>query len=327
MERSLARASGTLVGPGAVGLYYGAALIRSGRRLRVLARSDAGTLRENGIVARRVDPASGDERERFAARPDAIETDPERLGPCDWVLIAAKSTANDALPGLLRPLVDPGNTLLVTLQNGLGNGEWLARHFPRNPVVVGLCFVCLNRVSPGVAECYSPGQVDFGSVEDRWPAETRAVRDAFADAGIKARLAPSLNEALWRKLCWNIPFNGLAIAAGGWTTDRILADPETAGRARRLMDEVRAVAHRQGIEIGDAFLDRQFEATERMGAYRPSSLIDFENGKPVEIEAIWSVPQRRGRALGCDLPELARLEAEIRDRVARRDRAGRTNGG
>ena len=51
--------------------------------------------------------------------------------------------------------------------------------------------------------------------------------------------------------------------------------------------EIQAGAKSYGINIEDAFLDRQFELTEPMGPYKPSSLIDFLDGKPVEVDAIW----------------------------------------
>jgi 2-dehydropantoate 2-reductase len=113
---------------------------------------------------------------------------------------------------------------------------------------------------------------------------------------------------------WNIPFNGLAITAapGGMTTDRICADPQLASRVRALMKEVQRAAAAFGIAIADEFLREQFDVTPPMGAYQPSSLVDFRASREVEIEAIWGEPLRRARAAGVDLPELERLYREIR---------------
>ena len=115
---------------------------------------------------------------------------------------------------------------------------------------------------------------------------------------MRIRESESLDEALWRKLCWNVPFNGLAIVGGGITTDLILANPVLKKRCEDLMAEIQAGAKAYGIEIEDAFLDRQFELTEPMGAYKPSSLIDFLARKPVEVDAIWGEALRRGEAKG-----------------------------
>ncbi|MFQ3225041.1 MAG: 2-dehydropantoate 2-reductase, partial [Lentimonas sp.] len=151
-----------------------------------------------------------------------------------------------------------------------------------------------------------------------WAAVAEQVVGAFSDAGIKAKLSPVLDGALWRKLCWNVPFNGLAIAAGGITTDLILADAQLADRARRLMAEIQAAAALCGHEIADSFLQEQFDVTATMSAYRPSSLIDYLDGRAVEVDAIFGEPLRRGQALGLKMPELAQLYAELIAAVAAR---------
>ena len=130
------------------------------------------------------------------------------------------------------------------------------------------------------------------------------------------RCVDSLDEALWRKLCWNVPFNGLAIAGGGITTDLILADQDLTRRARALMLEVQKAAAAYGIEIEDSFIDRQFELTEPMGPYKPSSLLDFLEGKPVELNAIWAEALKRGQNKGVNMPELNLLLKQLKERVS-----------
>ena len=91
----------------------------------------------------------------------------------------------------------------------------------------------------------------------------------------------------------------LAIAGGGITTDLILADPVLKKRSHELMLEIQAGAKAYGIEIEDAFLERQFQLTEPMGPYKPSSLIDFLDGKPVEVDAIWGEAPKAWGSKGC----------------------------
>ena len=134
---------------------------------------------------------------------------------------------------------------------------------------------------------------------------------AFEKAGVLIKKAESLDEVLWRKLCWNIPFNGLAIACGGVTTDLILKDAEHRSRARRLMDEIQGAALGHGIAIEDSFLKRQFDLIEPMGPYKPSSLIDFLGGRSVEVESIWGEPLRRGESKGLQMKELRKLYEEL----------------
>ena len=296
-----------LVGPGAVGGYYGGMLARAGADVRFLFRSTFEEVREHGLEL--VLHGSGGGRvkvEPLRAYRTSVE-----IGPCDWVVVAAKSTANPRLAETLRPLLDE-RTALLTLQNGMGNVENLGRIAGEDRTIVGgLCFTCINRTAPNVVESILPGYVQFGRNGGPLTPKGRDVMEAFAEAGVATREAASLDEALWRKLCWNVPFNGLAIAGGGITTDKILAAPALVRRARALMEELQAAAARFEVKIEDAFLERQFTLTEPMGPYKPSSLIDFLAGRETEVESIWAEPLRRGRQAGAEMPELQKLYEEL----------------
>jgi 2-dehydropantoate 2-reductase len=111
----------------------------------------------------------------------------------------------------------------------------------------------------------------------------------------------------WRKLLWNIPFNGLSIAAGGATVADVLADEGLRSVARQLMDEGLDAARRLGHDIPDSFADFQIERSYSMGPYKPSSMIDWQLGNPVEIEPIWGEPWRQGIAAGATMPRLEML--------------------
>jgi 2-dehydropantoate 2-reductase len=152
---------------------------------------------------------------------------------------------------------------------------------------------------------------------------TRAIAGLLQSAGVHCRAIDSLAEARWRKLIWNVPFNGLAIAAGGITTDRILADPKLAAEVRSLMDEVAEAGRRLGHQIPETFIRQQIDVTPPMGAYKPSSLVDFLAGREIEIEAIWGEPLRQARAAGLAMPRLSELYARLREIAAKNVRAAR----
>lgn len=315
---TLKNKSWALVGPGALGLYYGGLLAANGYILHVMARSDAEALKAQGIVISYIKPETGELINETAVRPESVITDLDIRGSADIVLIAAKSTVNEQLVGALRKFVEPGRTIILSLQNGMGNAEFYAKNFPENPILSGLCFVCVNRVAPGVVENYHPGRVEIGSLGDRWTDQAKQAVAAFEASGVNTRFAQSLDAALWRKLCWNVPFNGLSIAGGGITCDQILAGAQFRERAHRLMLEVQAIARHFGHHIEDSFLDAQFAITKKMGAYQPSSLIDYLENRPVEVDGIWGEPLRRGLAEGVDLPEMQCLYEAIKQLVSGR---------
>jgi 2-dehydropantoate 2-reductase len=84
------------------------------------------------------------------------------------------------------------------------------------------------------------------------------------------------------------------------------------------MKEVQAAAKARGHSFEDTHIKRQFVVTVGMGPYRPSSLIDFVEGRDVEVEGIWGEPLRRGLAAGVKMPETEKLVAEIKARIAAR---------
>jgi 2-dehydropantoate 2-reductase len=308
MSRSFSKIA--VVGSGAVGLYYGTHLALGGADVRFLLRGDLAAVRERGIVVRIGERELRLPPERVGAFASTAE-----IGPVDLVVVALKTTANDQLAALLPPLLGP-QTAVLTLQNGLGADELLAALCGAERVLGGLTFIASSRVAPGEVFCFSPGWITLGEFGRAVGERARAIAALFARSGVRCEVTDNLREARWRKLVWNVPFSGLTIAAGGITTDRVLADPALAAEARALMDEVAAAAQAQGLSISPEFIEQQFSFTPTLGAYKPSSLLDWEAGRAVEVEAIWGEPLRRAQAAGAEMPRLARLYARIRQQVA-----------
>ncbi|MCB1087926.1 MAG: 2-dehydropantoate 2-reductase [Verrucomicrobiae bacterium] len=301
-----------VVGAGAVGCYYGGKLAQFGRDVHFLMRSDLAHVRKHGL---RILSKQGNVH---LPKINAYATT-EEIGPVDLVLIAVKATANAALDTLLPPLLKPdGSTMLMTLQNGLGNDESLAERFGPERVLGGLCFVCLNRLSPGVIDHIGHGRIEMGEFSGLPLPRTWEVQGEFKRCGVVCSVMPDLGLARWRKLVWNVPFNGLSIAAGGIDVSRILADEDLLYLTRGLMDEVIGIARKLGHEIPDSFADRNIENTKSMGAYRTSSLIDFLEGREVEVEEIWGEPSRRGFNAGAEVGRLETLYRLIRRLVRER---------
>ena len=298
-----------IVGSGAVGCYYGGMLTHAGHDVHFLMRADLDAVRRDGLVI-----FSKGTEVRLPQVQCAGTTD--EIGPADMVLIALKATANRELERLLPPLIG-GGTALLTLQNGLGNEDFLAERWGAERVMGGLCFVCINRTAPGVIRHLDHGSISIGEFRRPVSGRARAMADAFGAVEVEANAVDDLEDERWRKLLWNIPFNGLSIAAGATVAD-VLADAGLRALARSLMGEVLDAARRLGHGIPDAFADWQLERSDSMGSYRPSSMIDYELGRPVEAEAIWGEPLRQGLAAGAKMPKLEALHAVIRHVAERR---------
>lgn len=306
-----------VAGCGAVGSYYGAKLGHAGQEVHFLLRSDYEVVRRKGVLIR---SPEGD----FRYQPKCAKT-PEEIGICDLVLIALKTTANDQLGNLVKPLVGPA-TAVFTLQNGLGNEAILAELFGAEKILGGLCFVCLNRIEPGVVQHIAHGKIMMGEYQ-RWPEpRTHDIASIIRNSGVPCKVTDNLESAHWEKLVWNIPFNGLGVAgAAGYdavvngvipvgaklgpclTSDKLLGEQRWEELVRELMLEVIAAANAMGLKVPVAVAEKQIARTRGMGDYKASTLLDFENGQRLETESLFLEPLRQARRAGVATPRLAAL--------------------
>jgi 2-dehydropantoate 2-reductase len=206
---------------------------------------------------------------------------------------------------------------VVLMQNGL-NMERQVALYTGNPkqVIGGLCFICSNKVGPGHVRHLDYGRVMFGrfdpdggkvAVDDR----LRTVAADFEAAGIPTILTDDLVEARWRKLVWNIPYNGLSVVLDA-RTDELMANRQSAQLVEALMWEVvtdcQAVT---GRTIEPAFVEKMISDTVKMKPYRPSMKIDYDEKRPMEIEAIYGNPVRAAQHAGADSPLIEALYQQL----------------
>jgi len=299
-----------IVGSGAIGLYYGGRLAQAGEDVSFLLRSDYDAISRDGL---KVESVHGD----FHLPHVKAGRTPEEIGPVDLVIVAWKATANHQLEEVLRPLLH-ADTQVLTLQNGLGNCEMLAEIVGPERVLGGLCFVCINRTAPGLVSHTAGGRITVGEMKPDERGRAPEIEKRFKAAGIHAFAVENLEKSQWEKLVWNIPFNGLSVAEGGVTTDVLLASTENEMEMRALMAEVIAAANARGLGLGAELIDFNIDRTRPMGPYRTSSMIDFVEGREVEVTPIWEEPLRRATAAGVEMPHLTALLRRIRERLAER---------
>src|SRR5947207_15447750 len=193
-----------IVGSGAIGSYYGAKLAYGGSDVHFLMRGDLTELRSNGLSVR-------GQGENFRVANVNCYNSTSEIGASDLVLIAVKATSNADLVDLIPPLLHK-RTILLTLQNGLGNDEFLAGHFGAERVLGGLCFICLRRTSRTEVERYDYGHIVIGEYGRKPQSRTHHVAAEFKRGAIQCNVIENLALERWRKY---IPFNGLSILAVG----------------------------------------------------------------------------------------------------------------
>ena len=295
------------VGLGAIGGYYGARLQAAGHAVHFLARSDADHVRRHGL---RVDSPYGD----LHLADVSVATAPEELPPVDVVVLAVKTGDTDQVVKLIGPLVGE-ETVVVVLQNGLGVEGPVAEALPQATVLGGMCFICSNKVGPGHIRHLDFGAVTIGEHRDGpGGAGVTSAVDAIASdlegAGLPVSRIEDLVAGRWRKLVWNIPYNGLSVALDAGT-DELMADPATRTIVTELMAEVLDAAAACGHRIEADFIPYMLRTTDKMTPYKTSMKLDFEHGRPLEIDAIYGAPVSAARAAGFDMVRTQLLFAQL----------------
>lgn len=297
-----------VLGTGALGGFYGARLQKAGTEVHFLLRSDYHHVHENGLVVESVDG-------NFALPQVLAYGDVAEMPPCDVVILALKTTQNHLLNALLPPVLAENGVVLV-LQNGLGVEAQVAEIVGGDRVLGGLCFLCSNKVGPGhichldykkisMGEYRADGSA--GGVSERM----RAIAQDFEAAGIPIELAEDLVLARWKKLMWNIPFNGLSVILNA-TTDLMMANDNARTLAAELMDEVMQGAKSQHRIISPDFQQTMLAHTAAMKPYRTSMKIDYDERRPLEVEAMYGAPLRTAKAAGVSLPRIETLYQQLK---------------
>ncbi|QNN22118.1 putative 2-dehydropantoate 2-reductase [Planctomycetales bacterium ZRK34] len=301
-ERSIA-----IIGTGALGGYYGSRLHHAGRMVHFNLHNDFDHVRLHGLC---VESPHGD----FSIEKPRISQSISDLPPCDVVMVCVKTTTrgllDEALGGALK---DDG--VVVVMQNGLNVEAEAAAIVGPDRVIGGMAFLCSNKIGPGHIRHLDYGLIRLGqySVDNEPRGITSAMRDFAADleaAGIDTVLEDDLVLARWKKLVWNVPYNGLSVVLDT-TTDQLMQTPATRALCEALMGEVVTGAAAFGRTIEPAFVQQMLENTDKMVAYAPSMLLDYRAGRPMEIEAIHGEPVRAAASQGVDLPLMQCLYRQL----------------
>lgn len=281
-------------------MYYGALLQKSGEDVHFLLRRDYEAITRNGLT---VFSINGD----FTLPQVRGYRASDEIGPVDLVLVGLKTFARDSFSRLIGPLVND-DTLILTLQNGLGNEEALAELFGSQRTMGGVAFLCSNRGEPGEVHHLGQGRVTLGEYQRCNPERVNRLVTMFTKAGVDCRATDDLKRSRWEKLVWNIPFNGLC-ALLQQPVNLLLAQDACRTLVRDIMLEVIEAANTQGLAtpIAGTFADTMLDVTANMGEYRPSMQVDREEGRQLEIAAILRTPLMYGQQQGVSMPRVEML--------------------
>lgn len=299
-----------VIGPGAMGCLFAGYLKHAGFDVVLLDRRPerVRVLENRGI---RIEGVRGEFR---AEVQDFLE--PERVGPVDVVLVCVKSYDTRTAAEKIRPLVGR-DTLVVTLQNGLGNVEELALALAgRGNVAAGITAQGATVLGPGHIRHAGEGETMLGLPT---PDDTSTARrillemvDCFQKAGFVTRVADQIHNLIWSKLMVNVGINALTALTRLRNGDLVL-HPESEKLLDQAVGEGLQVAEASGVRI--VFPDplAQVKNVCRNTSRNISSMLqDVLNHKKTEIDYINGAIVREGALRGVPTPVNALFTALVR---------------
>jgi 2-dehydropantoate 2-reductase len=297
-----------VAGAGVIGSLFAGYLARVAD-VTVLTRREehANALNEGGLRV------SG--RGDFTSRVTAA-TSPEALPEPDLVIVASKGGDVESLAARLAGHW-PGATLM-TVQNGIGADEIVARHGAW-PLLTAVTFMSGTRHADTHVEYVLDTATWIGPSRGTTVEDARAVAALIDSSGLKAEAFDDLRPAQWSKLIFNATVNTVAAVTGLRHDPHFAAldEPSDLGfLVRNLMDEGKAVAAAAGVTLDEDPWEMNVLATQRGHRHAPSMLEDVQAGRPTEVDMITGSLVREAHRLGVPVPLHEAMYSLIKGREA-----------
>jgi 2-dehydropantoate 2-reductase len=228
--------------------------------------------------------------------------DAAELPPCDFGIVATKAMHTSAAVWATAHAFADG--CVASVQNGVGNEEAIAEHVER--VIRGTTFPAGKLLEPGHVQWDVQGDTTFGPFEPRPtapPEEIAALADACTRAGMPTSAVADARPAQWRKVIFNAATNPVG-ALTGLTHGRVCERPDLRALVTGLVDEGKAVAAVQGIELDadpEELIDHAAKPEVAYG-HKASMLQDVEARRLTEVDYLNGGIARFGREHGVPTP-------------------------
>jgi 2-dehydropantoate 2-reductase len=203
------------------------------------------------------------------------------------VFLTSKVLPSIDRAALLRGAVRDPRTVIVLIQNGIGIEDAIAEAFPHNEILSTIAYIGATRIQPGIVRQKGAADLKFGRFGGGPSEAGRRLETLFAEtSGVKAQFVENIAFYRWSKLLWNLPYNPVSVLGDGLDTKQMTDGGRIEALTRDLMEEVRLVAASEGIDLPEELVEQNLEFTRNFPPYKTSMLVDFEAGRPIEVEAI-----------------------------------------
>ena len=290
-----------VVGVGGIGGYLGGRLAHRfppGGEHEILYVELSGkhldAIRKNGLKLLAKD---GD----AVVRPSMATDSPGELGTVDIVLLCTKGYDLLEAAKSMKVAVD-SHTIVIPPGNGVGNAELAREGLGRGDVLSACIYISTHIQSPGVVEQMAgPRKFFFGNPNGELEPY-RAIEALFLEAGLNVELTPNVLREVWSKYIFVEPLSALtslyAVPQGG-----LLDDAARKKQLHEMMKEIDSLARKVRVDLPEDIVGQSMVKAEGFPyETRTSMQLDFEHGRPTELETMIGYAVRKGRELGVPIP-------------------------
>ena len=286
-----------VMGSGAVGGYFGAALRRAGHDVVFIARGDhLKSMARSGLRVESSAAGTFDIDARASERPPAA-------WKADLILYCVKGYDNSTAVHTISTAVGT-DTVILTLQNGMGSIDALAAAYGRDAALPGLTYIDATRTGPGVVREFGlkPPDIVFGEEDGRGSDRVDEIREALDVEGVEVRVSDDITKELWSKFIYICGLSGSTCITRS-TFDQVVATPATLDLTRRIMREAYSVSEAKSVGIADDYVDDTVDYFVSIGGENTSSMYtDLMRGNPIEVEVLNGAVSRMGAELSIPTP-------------------------
>jgi 2-dehydropantoate 2-reductase len=301
-----------IYGAGAIGGYIGAKLALSGEEVTLIARGPhLEAMKAKGLTLI-------EEGKTHVVHP-RLTSDPREAGPQDYVFLSVKAHALPAIADGVQRLLGE-HTALVPAINGVpwwyfyalpgpyagtrvesvDPGGVLWEKLPPSRVIGCIVYPAADVVEPGVIQHQYSNRFDLGEPDGSKSERAQTLSKMMIKAGMRAPVRTSIRDNLWVKLWGNLSFNMLCALTMS-SLDEVIADAGTKALARTMMLEGQAVGEKLGVTF-PIDVDARIQGAADVGVHKPSTLIDLERGRPMEIDPLLGAVVELGRLTKTPMP-------------------------
>jgi len=300
-----------IFGVGAMGSVYAGLMAEAGHEVWAVDiwQEHVDAIEQSGL---RVEGASGD---RVVPGIHAT-TNAEDVGDCDLYVLATKASGVGPAAKKIAPLMGP-ESMVITIQNGLGAGERIAEFMDTDRVLLGVADgFGASMKGPGHVHHSAMNLIRVGEMNGGMSDRLQRITDVWQQAGFNAKAFADIDQLIWGKYICNAAFSGPCTVFDR-TLGELMADPASWSIAQGCALEVFALGQAKNIDFTfDEPIEYVTAFGRKMPDARPSMLLDHHAKRPSEIDAINGMAVELGRQLGIATPYNEVLSAVIRQREA-----------